>query len=174
MLDTLLLVVFSPLFTLVCIYLILLLRRHIQRKKELAPLSLVESLPKRKWTREKDVQTNPGQDSVAVTVIPDRYSHQSRRPVITECVICLDDFIEGDIVLTLPCNHEFHEMCMYPTPPNSTDDSTPWLTTQKRTCPICKRDIIDEGVGEHTSLLNNENSSSPIHDWRGETAATNV
>jgi len=30
-----------------------------------------------------------------------------------ECVICLEDFVEGDVVITLPCYHEFHQACMY-------------------------------------------------------------
>jgi hypothetical protein len=28
-------------------------------------------------------------------------------------VICLEDFVEGDIVLTLPCDHDFHKACVY-------------------------------------------------------------
>jgi hypothetical protein len=102
LLDTLLLVILSPLFTLAFIYILLLLRRHIQRQHELAPISVVRSLPTRKWTREKDL---PQPETTAEGTTP-------RRPVILECVVCLEDFVEGDQVVTLPCNHEFHEQCM--------------------------------------------------------------
>lgn len=35
-----------------------------------------------------------------------------------ECVICLADFVPGDIIISLPCDHDFHESCMY-VPQNS-------------------------------------------------------
>ena len=129
LLDTLLLVILSPLFTLACIYILLLLRRRIQRRKELAPLSVVRALPKRKWTREKLTQTPSSSSSPPQSppqsptdhpsrVLPEGFAaRQTRRPLILECVVCLEDFIQGDDVVTLPCLHEFHEMCMYPRPP---------------------------------------------------------
>lgn len=75
-----------------------------------------------------------------------------------ECVICLENFKEDDIVLSLPCDHDFHVACMYA--PLSFRDviltiSTPWLTTQHRLCPLCKRDIIHghEVANELSPLL---------------------
>lgn len=50
----------------------------------------------------------------------------------TECVICLEDYVDGvSKVMSLPCGHEFHADCI-----------TPWLTTRRRTCPICKGDVV--------------------------------
>lgn len=48
-------------------------------------------------------------------------------------------------------------------------NSTPWLTTRRRLCPICKRDIIVETaeVDEQSSLLNHRED-----DWRGDTAGS--
>ncbi|OIW30590.1 hypothetical protein CONLIGDRAFT_653443 [Coniochaeta ligniaria NRRL 30616] len=49
-----------------------------------------------------------------------------------ECVICLDEYVDGvSQVMSLPCGHEFHVDCI-----------TPWLTTRRRTCPICKGDVV--------------------------------
>ncbi|KAF2724673.1 hypothetical protein K431DRAFT_309805 [Polychaeton citri CBS 116435] len=49
-----------------------------------------------------------------------------------ECVVCLEDYVDGvSRVMSLPCGHEFHEGCI-----------TPWLTTRRRTCPICKGDVV--------------------------------
>ena len=132
LLDTLLLVVLSPLFTLACIYILLILRRRVQRRRELAPISLVKSLPHRIWTREKDDEQTNGETSQqhpAPPQIPDEegtaartsgtgYGTRTRRVNILECVVCLEDFVEGDVVITLPCDHEFHEACMYLFPIN--------------------------------------------------------
>ncbi|CAG8291062.1 unnamed protein product [Penicillium olsonii] len=49
-----------------------------------------------------------------------------------ECVVCLEEYIDGESrVMSLPCGHEFHVECI-----------TPWLTTRRRTCPICKGDVV--------------------------------
>ncbi|KAK3696767.1 hypothetical protein LTR37_017791 [Vermiconidia calcicola] len=62
-----------------------------------------------------------------------------------ECVVCLEEYIDGvSRVMSLPCGHEFHAECI-----------TPWLTTRRRTCPICKGDVV-------RSLARNNSSSSPL------------
>ncbi|KAI5297687.1 hypothetical protein KEM55_004371 [Ascosphaera atra] len=49
-----------------------------------------------------------------------------------ECAVCLEEYIDGQSrVMSLPCGHEFHAECI-----------TPWLTTRRRTCPICKGDVV--------------------------------
>ncbi|KAH6605602.1 ring-9 [Trichoderma cornu-damae] len=49
-----------------------------------------------------------------------------------ECVVCLEEYVDGvSRVMRLPCGHEFHADCI-----------TPWLTTRRRTCPICKGDVV--------------------------------
>ncbi|KAL9611505.1 MAG: hypothetical protein Q9167_003864 [Letrouitia subvulpina] len=49
-----------------------------------------------------------------------------------ECVVCLEEYVDGHSkVMSLPCGHEFHVDCI-----------TPWLITRRRTCPICKGDVV--------------------------------
>ena len=49
-----------------------------------------------------------------------------------ECVVCLEDYVDGESrVMSLPCGHEFHADCI-----------TPWLVNRRRTCPICKGDVV--------------------------------
>lgn len=42
------------------------------------------------------------------------------------CIICMDNFKKGDNIISLPCIHIFHSMCI-----------KRWLS-KKNTCPICK------------------------------------
>eukprot|EP00170_Pyropia_yezoensis_P006790 contig_27666_g6812 len=45
------------------------------------------------------------------------------------CVICLCEYVTGELVTFLPCRHHFHKKCI--------DE---WLATDK-SCPLCKQDI---------------------------------
>ncbi|KAK5163349.1 uncharacterized protein LTR77_010722 [Saxophila tyrrhenica] len=58
-----------------------------------------------------------------------------------ECVVCLEEYVDGvSRVMSLPCGHEFHVECI-----------TPWLTTRRRTCPICKGDVVRSLTGHSSS-----------------------
>ena len=46
------------------------------------------------------------------------------------CIICLEDFINGQKVYNLKCKHIFHMKCL-----------NEWIK-RKRTCPLCKRKLI--------------------------------
>ena len=48
------------------------------------------------------------------------------------CVICLDDYKEGDELINIPCFHYFHSKCI-----------TEWFKNNKN-CPICKYEIKEE------------------------------
>ncbi|KAH6657075.1 hypothetical protein BKA67DRAFT_590781 [Truncatella angustata] len=90
-----------------------------------------------------------------------------------ECVVCLEEYVDGvSQVMSLPCGHEFHVECI-----------TPWLTTRRRTCPICKGDVVrslargspsspryepyrddsDDGFGAEASTSSSLASRGPIH-----------
>ena len=46
-----------------------------------------------------------------------------------KCVICLEEYVVGDIIIIFPCLHSFHRNCIYN-----------WFT-KKETCPLCNLDI---------------------------------
>ncbi|KAM3696787.1 hypothetical protein ACB098_06G065800 [Castanea mollissima] len=56
----------------------------------------------------------------------------SSSSTVTDCAICLEDFVVGDSCQVFPvCDHIFHSYCI-----------DHWLKT-KLSCPICRRSIID-------------------------------
>ena len=47
----------------------------------------------------------------------------------TECTICLDEYVIGDIICYIPCFHFFHYICL-----------KEW-TKKSNKCPLCKEEI---------------------------------
>lgn len=46
-----------------------------------------------------------------------------------QCSVCMDDFIFGESVRQLPCDHHYHSPCI-----------VPWLKLHG-TCPVCRKDL---------------------------------
>ncbi|XP_056425193.1 RING finger protein 11-like [Hyla sarda] len=46
---------------------------------------------------------------------------------LTSCLVCLEEFINGEQVIYLPCTHIYHRGCL-----------RPWLRSKPR-CPMCRR-----------------------------------
>ncbi|KAL4819362.1 hypothetical protein BDW67DRAFT_141153 [Aspergillus spinulosporus] len=189
--DTLLVLVVSPLLTLSVVYILLLLRSRIRRRRWRAPKSLVERLPVRTYqtiptsssSSSSSVRSSsPGPVSQTSPLLGSRSSteHTRSRPRTQkaepdqfesrreksgtsttwrrkytgrqiECVVCLEEYIDGQSrVMSLPCGHEFHVECI-----------TPWLTTRRRTCPICKGDVVRSMSQSHPAEMRSEHDAVP-------------
>eukprot|EP01135_Chromosphaera_perkinsii_P003759 Nk52_evm5s255 gene=Nk52_evmTU5s255 len=57
------------------------------------------------------------------------------------CVICLEEFVDGEEIRVLPCSHGYHMVCI-----------DKWFSMCRRSCPVCKKDIL-ESSDEKTPLL---------------------
>ncbi|KAM7259629.1 hypothetical protein ACFE04_015370 [Oxalis oulophora] len=60
---------------------------------------------------------------------------------MTECPICLGEFIEGEKLVLPKCKHGFHVMCI-----------DKWLVSHS-SCPLCRRALADDHSTETTAGL---------------------
>jgi len=64
-------------------------------------------------------------DSIPIIEQPPLESDESEE----SCVVCLNEFVEGQALRQLPCSHRFHQHCI-----------DKWLSRRK-VCPLCLQDI---------------------------------
>ena len=74
---------------------------------------------------------NKGLSKEKINKIPLKPFHKAFFEDNSECIICMENFGENELVKQLPCGHIFHGDCI---------DN--WLIQQKN-CPFCKADYLD-------------------------------
>lgn len=68
------------------------------------------------------------------------------------CVICWSEYVPGDVMTVLPCNHNYHKSCI-----------NDWLQRQHR-CPVCNGSLLpaEEGETAAEEAAGGEASSSHV------------
>jgi hypothetical protein len=66
------------------------------------------------------------------------------------CSVCTDDFVKGQDIRVLPCNHKFHPECI-----------DPWLLNVSGTCPMCRVDL--RPIASHPSSPSNVVTHGDAH-----------
>ena len=73
---------------------------------------------------------NKGLSKDKINKIPSKPFHMALFEDNSDCIICMENFSENELVKQLPCGHIFHGECI-----------DHWLE-QEKTCPFCKAECI--------------------------------
>ncbi|XP_064080083.1 E3 ubiquitin-protein ligase RNF13-like [Macrobrachium nipponense] len=74
------------------------------------------------------------------------------------CAVCLEDYVDNDKLRILPCSHAYHCKCI-----------DPWLTKNRRVCPVCKRKVITGDERPSDLDTDSEDENSPLINSDGGT-----
>ncbi|KAH8703666.1 hypothetical protein BGW36DRAFT_369731 [Talaromyces proteolyticus] len=81
------------------------------------------------------------------------------------CPICTDEFVKGQDVRVLPCNHQFHPECI-----------DPWLINVSGTCPLCRIDLhpaAEEGASPGDELPQEQREDATAEPTPEESTTAN-
>jgi len=97
------------------------------------------------WARTADVRPDAQamqnlEDQVVTSLkeLPTREYEALGPERVEDCIICLDRFERGDLVLELQCGHIFHRQCI--------DEWFMRGRFRRRTCPLCQRSVLPPPV----------------------------
>lgn len=78
---------------------------------------------------------------------------------VEECAICLSEMGAGDLVLQLPCGHEFHLACF-----EGWEAVRAHAKQGRPTCPLCKADLSGSGDKQPAGLQCAEGQTNTVAD----------
>ncbi|KAK0248164.1 hypothetical protein LTS09_016668 [Friedmanniomyces endolithicus] len=165
--DTLLVLVVSPLVTLTVVYALLLLRSRIRRRRWRAPKSVVQRLPVRTYHTMSSSATSAGTPEVSSPVSattpllpssprPINARVRPRSRTASEVPVQASSSLTES--LAPPSLEQIEEKRAAGLA--EWRRRTPWLTTRRRTCPICKGDVVRSLARLNTGNNNNNNNNN--------------
>ena len=136
---------------------------RVQRQERLARQELIESILRQLQELQVDLRSQVPLGDEETKRLPTR-KYRKGEEKIEQCVICVEDFCDGDNLRVLPCEHFFHRQCI--------DE---WLINHSAVCPLCKYEVPRSGQdqgqgaglrgrgreGRRPLLTDNEDESSP-------------
>ena len=107
---------------------------RLQNSERIARRELIESILRQLQQLQLDAQSQLPLGAEHTHRLPTRkYSKEVEDQEM--CVICVDNFKDGDLQRVLPCNHFFHIECI--------DE---WLINHSDLCPLCKKQVPKDQV----------------------------
>ncbi|KAI9846807.1 MAG: hypothetical protein M1837_003656 [Sclerophora amabilis] len=107
-------------------------------------------------TRGPSTETSPSAGEDAVTTAPKAKDKAlPKDPSKDEglgCSICTEDFVKGEDIRVLPCDHKYHPDCV-----------DPWLLNVSGTCPLCRIDLRPQTSEASPVESSNTTESTPEH-----------
>ncbi|KAH8177964.1 ring finger domain-containing protein [Sarocladium implicatum] len=77
------------------------------------------------------------------------------------CSICAEDFVNGEDVRVLPCNHQFHPGCV-----------DPWLVNVAGTCPLCRYNLNPQAADNENAEVRESSAASRPNRTRRHTSSS--
>lgn len=137
---------------------------RVQRQERLARQELIESILRQLQELQVDLRSQVPLGDEETKRLPTR-KYRKGEEKMEQCVICVENFHDGENLRVLPCEHYFHRQCI--------DE---WLINHSTVCPLCKYEVPhnigrDQGQGADTRgrgregrrpLLTDEDDESSI------------
>ena len=130
-----LIVVVPSLLLLSCI-IVVIRDWHVRSRRVTVELQAIEGRRAR-WGQTA-VSPVAGLPPALLAALPER-TFSSKLDTKAECVICMDEYSDGDSIATLQCNHLFHKKCILS-----------WLS-QSTSCPMCRTQVSPPSNDELTT-----------------------
>ncbi|CAL1166437.1 unnamed protein product [Cladocopium goreaui] len=103
-------------------------RIPIDGQRQAVPLALLAAI----MARAEADKSNPARGGDIANLPTRRLENTNHLGEQTKCLICLEEFADGDELKTLPCLHFYHQRCV-----------DQWLRTDN-SCPVCKHPIGED------------------------------